>query len=167
MPGREAQRAARWLARCRRVEEVDVDVWQDGLDTAARRRPSLVLLDAEPYVARWLTGQDHLDAGVARLADRWSSQPVLIVTNSDRVVSSDVLPPHWGQVSLARKPFTRLHVPPGAVVVGDQPLMDGLLAWRYRATFVRVPLPAGAPWWAQTSHLVFSPLSRLWLRPAR
>jgi hypothetical protein len=126
-----------------------------------------VLLDVEPYVAPWLTGQADLDAGVARLAARWADQPVVIVTNSDRVVSPHVLPRHWRQVSKARKPFTRLQVPPGAVVVGDQPLMDGLLAWRYRAVFVRVPLPTGAPWWARTSHRAFTPLSRLWLRPPR
>lgn len=147
-----------------RVEEVDVERWEDGLRAAALRRPSLVLLDVEPYVARWLTGQDELDAGVARLAARWSDQPVLVVTNSDRVVSGHVLPPHWRQISNARKPFTRLHAPSGAVVVGDQPLMDGLLAWRYRAGFVRVPLPAGAPWWARTTCRVFTPVSRLWLR---
>lgn len=156
---------ALWARRRRRVEDIDVDRWQDGLDTAVRRHPSLVLLDAEPYIAVWLTGQDDLDAGVARLSARWSEQPVLIVTNSDRVVSPHVLPAHWGQVNKARKPFTRLDVPDDAVVVGDQPLMDGLLAWRYRATFVRVPLPPTAPWWARTSHRIFTPLSRLWLLP--
>ena len=159
--------AGRGPGRWRRVEDVDVERWQDGLHTAVRRRPSLVLLDVEPYVAPWLTGQADLDAGVARLAARWADQPVVIVTNSDRVVSPHVLPRHWRQVSKARKPFTRLQVPPGAVVVGDQPLMDGLLAWRYRAVFVRVPLPTGAPWWARTSHRAFTPLSRLWLRPPR
>ncbi|MFC3688624.1 hypothetical protein [Aquipuribacter hungaricus] len=166
--GTRGPRGARPPGRLlRRVDDVDVAVWQDGLDTAVRRRPSLVLLDVEPYVAPWLTGQDDLDAGVARLAARWSDQPVLVVTNSDRVVSPHVLPAHWGQVNVARKPFTRLQVPPGAVVVGDQPLQDGLLAWRYRATFVRVPLPPGAPWYARATYRVFAPLSRLWLRPPR
>ncbi len=125
----------------------------------------MVLLDVEPYVAPWLTGQEDLDAGVARLAARWADQPVVVVTNSPRVVSAHVLPAHWQQVSRARKPFTRLTVPAAAVVVGDQPFQDGLLAWRYRATFVRVPLPPTAPWWARASHRLFTPLSRLWLRP--
>lgn len=123
-----------------------------------------MLLDVEPYVAVWLTGQDEVDAGVGRLARRWGDQPVLLVTNSARVVSEHVLPATWRQRSRARKPFTRLQVPPGSVVVGDQPLQDGLLAWRVGATFARVPLPPTAPWWARATHRSFTPVSRLWLR---
>lgn len=135
------------------------------MDAGVRPRPALVLLDVEPYVAVWLTGQAEVDAGVARLSRLWADQPVLVVTNSPRVVSDHVLPPTWRQRNRARKPFTRLAPPPGSVVVGDQPLQDGLLAWRYRATFVRVPLPPTAPWWARTTHRLFTPLSRLWLSP--
>ncbi|WP_380166818.1 hypothetical protein [Jannaschia sp. R86511] len=123
-----------------------------------------MVLDVEPYVASWRTGPTDLDAGVVRLAERWGDQPVLVLTNSARVVSAAVLPTGWRQRSRARKPLTRLRVPAGAVVVGDQPLQDGLLAWRLRATFVRVPLPPAAPWWARVTHAAFGPVSRLWLR---
>lgn len=153
--------------RRRRVEAVDVATWQGDVDAGRRPRPPLVLLDVEPYVAEWLTGQDVLDAGVARLAGLWAEQPVLVVTNSARVVSATALPAPWRQLRRARKPFTRLRafdVPAGSVVVGDQPLQDGLLAWRVQATFVTVPFPPTAPWWARATHRLFTPASRLWLR---
>lgn len=147
-----------------RVEVVDVTRWQADLDAGRRARPTLVLLDVEPYVAGWRTDQDALHDGVAVLAERWADQAVLVVTNSPRRVSEALLPPTWRQRSRARKPFTRLDAPPGSVVVGDQPLQDGLLAWRLGATFVQVPLPPRAPWWARATHRWFGPLSRWWLR---
>ncbi|WP_336920956.1 hypothetical protein [Aquipuribacter sp. SD81] len=149
----------------RRVEVVAVDDWAEQVGSGRRPRPSLVVLDLEPWVAHWRTGQVELDEAVTRLGAQWADQHVHVVTNSVRRVSDGVLPATWRQMRVARKPFTRLTAPAGAVVVGDQPLQDGLLAWRLRATFVRVDLPADAPWWARSVHRVFTPLSRLWLRP--
>lgn len=160
------RRARLWWRRPRGlpVEVVDVDRWQAELDAGGRRRPPVVVLDVEPYVAPWRTDQATFDSGAARLAERWADQQVLVVTNSPRRLGPEALPGTWRQVSRARKPFTRLDVPPGSAVVGDQPLQDGLLAFRLQATFVRVPLPDGAPWWARATHAVFTPLSGRWLR---
>jgi hypothetical protein len=141
-----------------------VERWLAEVECGQRRRPSVVVLDLEPWVAHWRTGQAELDAAVTALSRRWGAQHVHVVTNSVRLVSEGVLPVGWRQTRVARKPFTRLQVPAGAVVVGDQPLQDGLLAWRLGATFVQVALPDDAPWWAAWVHRVFTPLSRLWLR---
>lgn len=122
------------------------------------------MLDVEPWVAHWRTGQRELDDAVERLGREWGDQHVHVVTNSARGVSDGLLPASWRYLRVARKPFTRLQVPPGAVVVGDQPLQDGLLAWRLGATFVAVPLPRDAPLWARLLHAAGTPVSRLWLR---
>jgi hypothetical protein len=153
-----------WPARLARVEVLPVEQWQDQVDRGVREPPAVVVLDVEPYVAHWSTGQEALDEGVARLAGQWPGHRVMVVTNSVRVITEGVLPATWQQRSVARKPFTRMQVPQGSVVVGDLPLQDGLLAWRLRATFVEVPVPADAPWWARFMLRVFRPVSRLYLR---
>jgi hypothetical protein len=147
------------------VEVVTVEDWEEQVAAGTRPRPSMLVLDIEPWVAHWSTGQTELDQATARIAAQWPDTPVLVVTNSVREVSAHVLPASWQQVNKARKPTTRgLVVPPGAVLIGDQPLQDGMLAWRLGATFVQVPVPGDAPWWAKLILRLFTPLSWLYLR---
>lgn len=68
----------------------------------------------------------------------------------------------WPVVGLARKPFTSLDRIASAlegsridVVIGDQYLTDGLLAWRLNVPFIQVHRPAGRePLWPRLMRLM-------------
>jgi predicted HAD superfamily phosphohydrolase YqeG len=110
------------------------------------RHVTTLVVDVEPLLVAWSGTQADLDRELERFVDALGPHPrVVFVTNSARRPTGP-LPPTVGFVSAARKPLTRLgRLAPPVVVVGDQPLTDGLLAWRHRATYLQNPLPAHAP----------------------
>jgi predicted HAD superfamily phosphohydrolase YqeG len=115
-----------------------------------KQDPDYLILDLEPLLADWRTGQTALDAGALKAKEITKQIPVIVITNSRRRISPAILPPGWTQVSRARKPFTPLGSglrTRRSVVVGDQPWNDGLLALRLRASFIQVALPTGSPLW--------------------
>jgi len=132
-----------------------------GLDEALDRVQQLsvqtVILDIEPLVAHWESGQEALDQGIAHVLSRTDAVPGLKVvcfsTNSLRRPS--VMPDAHTQIrvvylAMAGKPLRtsqyRDFPRPGAVI-GDQVATDGILARRLGYTFLecRPPddLPAG------------------------
>jgi predicted HAD superfamily phosphohydrolase YqeG len=150
LPADRPVRATR-LARVPRLEARDVDaVWPElrGLEPAA------LLIDIEPFVAAWRTDESALLRGLRERLDECASlasvQEVVFVTNSRRSpregVPSTAFPVSY--ISHARKPFLDIwrfaSLGSPVVVIGDQVLTDGLMAWRLNATFVQLPLPAGA-----------------------
>jgi predicted HAD superfamily phosphohydrolase YqeG len=110
-----------------------------------------VVLDVEPLIATWNSGQQLLDDGVARLLAEIGAIPevkvVYFATNSARRPSRAprLQGKHVVYLASARKP---LHTQPfqslprPGVVVGDQVATDGLLARRLGYTFLyfRPPL---------------------------
>jgi predicted HAD superfamily phosphohydrolase YqeG len=109
-----------------------------------------VVLDVEPLIATWNSGQCVLDEGVARLLAQIGGLPevrvVCFATNSDRRPSSVPSAPGKRVVYLAsaRKPLHTepyLRLPRPGVVVGDQVATDGLLARRLRYAFVHFRPP--------------------------
>jgi predicted HAD superfamily phosphohydrolase YqeG len=118
-------------------------------------RTATVLLDVEPLVCLWNSGDDELAAGLTLMLERIVAVPSLraavFITNSRRVPS---IPLHNSRLAVsylhsARKPWLSLEhfrvLPRPVAVVGDQPLTDGLLAWRLRAPFVQLGLPEQTP----------------------
>jgi hypothetical protein len=114
-----------------------------------------VILDVEPLVCLWGTGSDELAAGLTAVAETVAAVPSVraaaFVTNSRRLPRESL---HDERLALsylhrARKPWLRLgalrELPQPAVVVGDQPLTDGLLAWRLKVPFIQLALPERAP----------------------
>jgi predicted HAD superfamily phosphohydrolase YqeG len=109
-----------------------------------------VVLDVEPLIATWNSGQRPLDEGVARLLAEIGALPevqvVCFATNSARRPSR--VPGAPGKrvlyLASARKP---LHTEPfqslprPGVVVGDQVATDGLLARRLGYAFVHFRPP--------------------------
>jgi hypothetical protein len=104
-----------------------------------------MILDVEPLVAYWDSGQDALDGGLARIVGEVGSVPGLAVvcfaTNSLRHPS--VMPSVEGirvmYVAAARKPLRTAPYrgfPRPGMVIGDQPATDGLLARRLGYAFV-------------------------------
>ena len=148
IPGKRPARTVH-VSRVPRLEARDVQaVWPQ----VRALEPAALLIDIEPFVAAWGTDEPALLRGLRRQLDECASieslREVFFVTNSRRS-PGDRLPSASFPVSYishARKPFldisrfASLRAP--VVVIGDQVLTDGLMAWRLNAAFVQVPLPA-------------------------
>lgn len=114
--------------------------------------PASLLIDIEPFVAAWRTDEQALLRGLCTQLDRCATiasvREVVFVTNSDRSPASALpsMPFPVSYIAQARKPFLDLSRFEGLeqplVVIGDQVLTDGLMAWRLNALFLQVPLPA-------------------------
>ena len=108
-----------------------------------------IILDVEPLVAYWDTGQDVLDAGIAHVLGQVAADPGVAVvcfsTNSARRPSAVPGPgagepgPRVVYLASAHKPFRTApyrDFPRPGVVIGDQVATDGLLARRLGYTFL-------------------------------
>lgn len=134
-----------------------------------RCAPPLLSVDVEPALAMWnssqadLSGGPRRSSGAARVSD--NRQPRLILTNSARRATA--LPAGWHQRQRVQKPWTsRLGLGDGRVVViGDQSLHDGMLAWRVSAMFVRVRPPARQPRYPAAVEGIMRPLALTYHRP--
>lgn len=114
-----------------------------------------IILDVEPLIAWWDTGQECLDQGVRAMLDLTRAMPgvrvVCFATNSARRPSAIPAVPgiRVMYLSSAHKPV-RIAVyrdlPRPGVVVGDQAMTDGILARRLGYTFLHyTPSLRGAP----------------------
>lgn len=122
---------------------------------AAKLCAKTIVIDVEPLVAYWDSGQDSLDRGMAAILDQARAIPSVIVvcfaTNSARRPST--IPRYAGirveYLSSARKPLriaAYRDLPRPGVVMGDQAATDGLLAHRLGYTFLHyTPSLADAP----------------------
>jgi predicted HAD superfamily phosphohydrolase YqeG len=106
-----------------------------------------MVLDVEPLIAYWDSGQDALDQGVARVLSEVAAAPtvqvVCFATNSLRRPSTTPSAPGVRVVYLASagKPFRTApyrDFPRPGMVIGDQIPTDGILASRLGYTFVLV-----------------------------
>jgi predicted HAD superfamily phosphohydrolase YqeG len=133
-------------ARLTRLADVRERASETGLRT--------LVVDVEPLVAWWDSGQEALDEGVTALAGQLSGLPGLQVlvfaTNSARRPSS--LPALPGvrvsYLASAGKPLRTAPyrgLPKPAAVVGDQLLTDGLLARRLGFAFLHWDPALGDP----------------------
>lgn len=132
-----------------------VSGWPDLLPRAAALSPKSIVVDIEPLVAFWDTGQLTLDHGLSAVLDRVAAIPgvevVCFATNSARRPSA--VPAAAGKrvmyVSSAGKPMRLApyrNLPRPGIVIGDQVATDGLLARRLRFTFFYyVPQLADVP----------------------
>jgi predicted HAD superfamily phosphohydrolase YqeG len=142
--------------------------------TVRALEPAALLIDVEPLVAAWGTGDSALLRGLREQLDECSAiaslREVFFVTNSRRspseAIPSMAFPVSY--ISHARKPFLEISrfssLRPPVVVVGDQVLTDGLMAWRLNATFVQVPLPAGSSFAVRAQGSLGRVVASLFLR---
>jgi predicted HAD superfamily phosphohydrolase YqeG len=137
-------------ARCERFVSP-----HDLLTRAAELSANTYIVDVEPLVASWRSGQQQLDDGVAHTAGQLCAvagvQVVCFATNSARrpaampaCSTARVL-----YVASARKPLlTGLYrsLPRPGIVIGDQVITDGVLARRLGFTFLHYcPEVSGMP----------------------
>jgi len=107
-----------------------------------------IILDVEPLVAYWDTGQEALDAGIAAILGEIGADShvsvVCFATNADRRPSADRGAsgsggPRVVYLASAHKPFwiaPYRDFPRPGVVLGDQVATDGILARRLGYTFL-------------------------------
>lgn len=112
-----------------------------------------MILDVEPMVAYWDGERTELDQGIAQVLGEVAAIPglqvVCFATNSARRPSALPDPPHVRVTYLASagKPLRTAPYrgfPRPGVVVGDQVVTDGTLAWRLGYTFVLYGTPPGS-----------------------
>jgi hypothetical protein len=144
---------------------------------AVRPLPAAFLVDVEGTVTQWHPTSDallealfHFDvaarrAGVdSRQIFYWSNAPLELADKGNGGLER-----RWR--SNAHKPFC---TPPEAfkkhghstVVVGDQYLTDGLLAWRYGFSFALVSAPQVRPLWPRLQLAIGSLIAGLFFRHA-
>jgi len=127
----------------------------DVLRRARELSPRTLIVDVEPLVAWWDSGQEPLDSGVASMVSQLGALAGLSVlcfaTNSVRRPSRIPAAETAEVVYLASagKPLQTAQyqsLPGPGVVIGDQVLTDGILARRLGYTFLHYyPEPAGMP----------------------
>lgn len=129
-----------------RGEQARVGTLAGALRVVGELGAKTVLLDVEPLVAYWDSGQQNLDQGVASVLAEFTKVPsvaaVCFATNSARRPSADPDQPgiQAAYLASAYKPFrirSYRDLPRPGVLIGDQVLTDGLLAWRLSYTFVQ------------------------------
>jgi predicted HAD superfamily phosphohydrolase YqeG len=113
-----------------------------------------VVLDVEPLVAYWDSGQEALDRGVALVLSQAAAVPgVRVVCFATNSLRCPLVVPGCGGVRVvylvsAGKPlrtgFYRVFPRPG-VVIGDQVATDGILARRLGYAFVHYRPPGRVP----------------------
>ena len=137
---------------------------RDLLRRARELSARTIIMDVEPLVAYWDTGQDALDQGIAQILGQIAADPgdpgvqvVCFSTNSDRRPSagpggprdSAAGAPRVVYLSSAGKPLRTAPYrgfPRPGVVIGDQVVTDGILARRLGYTFLHYcPDLADAP----------------------
>jgi hypothetical protein len=149
----------------------------DLLRRARELSPRTIIIDVEPMVAYWDTGQEALDAGITEILGQiGADSPVSVVcftTNSDRRpsprrVGSGAGGPRVMYLASALKPFWTAPYdgfPRPGVVIGDQVATDGILARRLGYTFLRYcPDLARAPVGPRLMNELGRPLEPLLFR---
>jgi predicted HAD superfamily phosphohydrolase YqeG len=127
----------------------------DVLERVRELAPKTVIVDVEPVVASWDSGQEPLDSGVASMVGQLGGlagvSVLCFATNSARRPSRVPVGAGAQVVYLASAgkplqiaPYQSMPAP--GVVIGDQVLTDGVLARRLGYAFLHYyPEPAGMP----------------------
>jgi predicted HAD superfamily phosphohydrolase YqeG len=106
--------------------------------------PRTLVVDIEPFIAAWDTGQSSLSRGIAWFLDQISAAPhlttVCFATNSRRRPPDAIIRRQGiSYLASACKPLRTVpyrDLPRPGVVIGDQIATDGVLAWRLGYSFI-------------------------------
>lgn len=145
------------MLRSRRVQRHVVASIQCLADAVHHSGAATVVVDVEPLLAGWHTPSEAVVAGAAEICSAIGSvarnvRCIVFTSNSRRelprlphgnVIATRVVP-------AARKPWRTDYLrycPRPLIVVGDQLITDGLLAWRVRAAFLHWLHAGSIPWW--------------------
>lgn len=126
----------------------------DVIYALSKLAPRTVVVDVEPLIAVWNSGQSSLNRGAAYFLERVYSirglSVICFATNSRRrltsAIGSDGQNVHY--IASACKPLRTVHYrdfPEPGIVVGDQVATDGVLAWRLKYSFIHYHPNRGIP----------------------
>jgi predicted HAD superfamily phosphohydrolase YqeG len=161
--------SARWLCCSRRVRVPyrEVADLQQAVGWLREMHARTAVLDVEPLVAGWDTDSDDLrrgvDEAVVLLAEVSELEVVGFSTNSLRRLTGALTGDAFF-ITAARKPLrTRpyRHLPHPGIVVGDQLVTDGVLAWRLGFGFAHLHPEGRRPWGPAALHQIGRPLRRV------
>ncbi|MEV4413883.1 hypothetical protein [Catellatospora sp. NPDC049609] len=143
------------------------------LAIVAAARPRTLILDVEPFVVRWEQDDDAWQRRAAEVADAIAGiggvEALVYASNSTRALAlpDRATGPAVRAVPGAGKPWRRRayrDLPRPLVVIGDQVLTDGLLAWLLSAPFVQYRPAGRRPWWPSIQHVLGVPVGVLAFR---
>jgi predicted HAD superfamily phosphohydrolase YqeG len=133
-------------------------------------RAATVIVDVEPLVVPWssvssaafVNGATELCTLISAKSSVVSS--IVFASNSRkaRAPLPQCIRPETTVVQGAGKPWRTSYVcglTRPVVVLGDQLLTDGLLAWRIGADFIHVIFDFSAPWWPRIQHAAGRPMA--------
>jgi hypothetical protein len=142
------------MRRVPRYSVADLDALKA---VVARCSPATLVVDVEPGIARWSSQAAAFSEGVEALRHtvvRHSPtvDAVILATNSRSPRASIAAgdSPRIEVIPGAGKPWRTRYLanrPRPILVVGDQVVTDGLLAWRLGAPFAHWRASGPAPWW--------------------
>lgn len=122
------------------------------------------IIDVEPMLVAWNDiDQTYVQDVQERLSTLLSSAPslsyMILVSNSKSVRpgATEVAGRTVVTITNAHKPWRVIilrSAPEPVAVIGDQPLTDGLLAWRLGASFVHWQHLGLVPWWPRFQGMV-------------
>lgn len=114
-----------------------------------------VVLDVEPMIVRWRGTEREFRSGAGQFLDAIAvgapSVHAVVISSNARAPRPPVR--YRGAITLrsrAGKPWRVGYLrdmPRPLVVVGDQIVTDGVLAWRMRGTFLHWHHELATPWW--------------------
>jgi hypothetical protein len=184
--GRTATMTSPSVRLRRRRSYTIVHNWAElAADLLAHAPAELLLSDVDPAVAGWGADAHALYRGFARveflIRDLLPHDAQLVwTTNTTRIAGQLGDPPHHTpafsrlllgarkpRLSVLRRELPALRHRQHVVVVGDQWLIDGLLAWRLGARFVLWKDSRPSPWWAKLQLAAGLVLIRPWHRRVR
>lgn len=136
--------------------------------TLTELQPATLVVDIQPFVAPWRASPDAMLSAAAALSEYLAEtlpdlKAVVFATNA----RGGLQPPLRDErvqvtfVSTARKPWRISYVadvPRPIVVLGDQIVTDGLLAFRLRGQFLHWREHGRVPWWPRLQALIGEPL---------
>lgn len=170
--------AALQVPRMRRTGRLVVRDRAAALAAIIRLQPTTLVVDVQPFVAPWDCSFGTAISGAVALSEYLTDtmpdlRTLVFVTNA-RLDSRQEI--HEGQpqvtfVTAARKPWRITYLadaPRPIVVLGDQIMTDGLLAFRLQAQFLHWRPRGRMPWWPRLQailgvlivRLVFTPIRR-------
>jgi hypothetical protein len=134
-------------------------------------QPATLIVDVQPFVAPWSCSSDAIFPSVVALsqyfADATPDLRTLVFSTNARPASRQLLQqarPQVTFVSGARKPWSTSYLvgaPQPILVLGDQIITDGLLAFRLRGYFLHWRTCGHIPWWPRLQTVIGMPVAKL------
>jgi hypothetical protein len=138
-------------------------------------QPATLIVDVQPFVASWGCSSDAIFPSAVALskyfADATSSLRIVVFSTNARPAFHQQLQrgrPQVTFVSRARKPWSTTYLvdaPRPILVLGDQILTDGLLAFRLGGDFLHWRASGQIPWWPRLQTIIGAPAAKLMFSP--